>query len=144
MWFLICFQLKANLKPHAYLIPLQLHTYVYIVPTTPAEDNSSVASSGFASDHTPTAGRVDKLRSSTDSGMHITYVAIEINCMHVPAGMQLKEFMGGAKGAGLLSHLTPEERRSVLGTSAAQDMEDLEQFAKYVYIIIVLAQNNYY
>ena len=33
-------------------------------------------------------------------------------------------------GAELLSHLTAEERCSVLRTSAAQDMEDLEQFAK--------------
>ena len=42
------------------------------------------------------------------------------------AGLQL----GGAEGVGLLSHLTSEERRSVLGTAAAQDAEDLEQFAK--------------
>ena len=38
--------------------------------------------------------------------------------------------MGGAEGVELLSHLTSEERRSVLGTAAAQDAEDLEQFAK--------------
>lgn len=43
------------------------------------------------------------------------------------AGRQL---MGGAKGAELLSHLTTEERQSVLSTSAALDVEDLEQFAK--------------
>lgn len=40
--------------------------------------------------------------------------------------------MGGTKGVELLSHLTNEERLSVLSTSAAQDVEDLEQFARYV------------
>lgn len=40
--------------------------------------------------------------------------------------------MGRAEEAELLSHLTPEERHSVLSTAAARDKEDLEQFAKYV------------
>lgn len=38
--------------------------------------------------------------------------------------------LGGDEGVELLSHLTPEERRSVLNTAASQDAEDLEQFAK--------------
>ena len=42
--------------------------------------------------------------------------------------MQLAEY---GERAELLSHLPTEERRSVLSTAAAQDMEDLEQFARY-------------
>ncbi len=38
--------------------------------------------------------------------------------------------MGEAEGAELLSHLTAEERDSVLRTSAAGDPDDLEQFAR--------------
>ena len=37
---------------------------------------------------------------------------------------------GVAEGAELLSHLTTEERESVLRTQAAGDLEDLEQFAR--------------
>lgn len=44
--------------------------------------------------------------------------------------MQLGDYGGVAEGAELLSHLSPEERQSVLRTAAAQDPEDLEQFAK--------------
>ena len=38
--------------------------------------------------------------------------------------------VGMAEGAELLSHLTAEERESVLRISAAEDMEDLAQFAR--------------
>ena len=48
--------------------------------------------------------------------------------------MQLDDYEGVAEGAELLSHLPPEERLSVLRTTAAQDWEDLEQFARSVYL----------
>lgn len=51
--------------------------------------------------------------------------------------MQLEDYVGRTEGVELLSHLPPEERRSVLGTSAAQDTEDLEQFAKCVILIAI-------
>ena len=48
-------------------------------------------------------------------------------------GMQLsEEFVGVSDGVELLSHLSAEERLSVLGTSAALDGNDLEQFARCV------------
>lgn len=53
-------------------------------------------------------------------------------------GMQL----GMAEGVELLSHLTPEERHSVLSTAAARDSEDLEQFAKYVRWLLGREQND--
>ncbi len=52
--------------------------------------------------------------------------------------MQADKHVGVAKGAELLSHLTAEERHSVLDTAAAQDTEDLEQFAKYVLIYYII------
>lgn len=47
-------------------LSLQLHTYVYIVPTTPAEDTAELGSSVHAPGAPGAPGRAE---SSTDTGM---------------------------------------------------------------------------
>ena len=51
------------------IFPFQLHTYVYIVPTTSGGGRSpSHTSSGFGSDHTPASGQLTFSPSDRDSG----------------------------------------------------------------------------
>ena len=87
---------------------IQLHTYVYIVPTTASLDDS-LSSEGQirnSRDHTPVT--TPTIMSDTGS---------------------VKSQDEYSKRE-LLNHLSPEERRSVLNTSAAADEEDLEEFAR--------------
>lgn len=89
---------------------IQLHTYVYIVPTSPSLDDSSSSAGQVRGDHasmtTPTI--------LSDSG----------------SVKSQEDYMSRSKKEELLAHLSEEERHSVLSTSAAGDDEDLEEFAR--------------
>ena len=97
---------------------IQLHTYVYIVPTmhTGLDNESSLGMhGGVTTDHTPTllAGKHGEL---SDSGSNRSSADGLVDVV---------------KAEELLVHLSLDERRSILSTSAAADEDDLEEFARY-------------
>ena len=91
---------------------IQLHTYVYIVPTTASLDDSmsSIEQARGSGDHTP----VTTPTVLSDSG----------------SVKSQEEYMSRSKKEEILAHLSPDERLSVLNTTAALDDEDLEEFAR--------------
>lgn len=97
---------------------IQLHTYVYIVPTIPVAMDDAM-SPGFPGrvikDLTPTPV-TDKYRKMSDSSS---------------SKLSADGMAGLPKWEELMAHLSPEERRSILNTSAAADEDDLEEFARY-------------
>ena len=100
------------------------------MPTEIGEGNPLIANSGFSGDHTPTFSRESS--QSVDSGNVDPLPGVsEYICADVSIlATQMEEYEGVDKEADLLSHLTPEERRSILNTSAAMDPDDLEQFSR--------------
>ena len=84
---------------------IQLHTYVYIVPTTISLDDSLVGGG-----HTP-----------------VTTSSVLLDSGSVKSQ---EECPSRSKKEKLLAHLTDEERSSILSTAAAADDDDLEEFGR--------------